>query len=107
MVGLGLGIGLTRGGGAVPYDLPAAFSWTPPFTVFRTSAGTYSHDYSPVIPTGVEKHVDPTNGSNSNTGDSFAQAYKTTDQAKNQNANIIRVYPSATGTVTYVDRLRK
>jgi len=86
------------------YALPAGLSFTPPYNIYKHADGTFSHDYEPREITGTTKHVDPTNGNNANDGNSFATAYKSTDTAKAAGANIIIVYPVATGTLTFVDR---
>ena len=90
---------------SLEFEVPAGFERTFPFKI-TVANGEYEIDYDFTTnkPSGVEKHVDITNGSNSNTGNSKAQAYRDVATAEANGANVIFVHPSAVGTQTFYDR---
>ncbi len=104
-LGFGLGYGAGGGGGSSGYSYPSQFAalWTPDFTVTRENDGTYTHSYDPASdkPTGVEKYVNPTTGSNANNGNSSGTAYQTLQYAYDQGAVVINMadgwYDQTTG----------
>lgn len=83
-----------------PVSIPDGFSWTPDFEITQNGDGSFATDYNYLDdkPSGTTKYVvseyafngtSQTAGSDSNDGNTYANAYATLDKARQAGANVI------------------